>query len=131
MLTEVRLYHPVLPLLGVIDLIKWENGRITILDFKTGQSSADHERQLQVYALLWYRETGTLPDEVEIRYLGTSTKSDVSQSALLALEDELAAQIQLIQDELGHQPASATSGPGCRYCDVRQFCPTYWSQEEF
>ncbi len=53
-LTEQRLTHPSLPIVGVLDLVQLgEDDRIIIVDFKTGRPTSEHEEQLETYAVLW------------------------------------------------------------------------------
>src|SRR5262249_5520834 len=62
---------------GRYDLVVQREGRVTILDFKTGdvddpeaaRKRASESLQLDIYALAHLKTTGRLPDRVELRFL--------------------------------------------------------------
>lgn len=128
-LTEVRLSHPTLPLVGIIDLLWRDRGETRIVDFKTGVLQPHHREQLVLYALLWWRVTGDLPSHLELRYLeGTETFS-VAEEDLAALEEQLAAELPGLSVAFERPPAQrARLGSHCRHCDVRGMCDAYWKQ---
>jgi hypothetical protein len=68
-LSEVKLTHHELPFLGVLDRVQHASDGVEIVDFKTGKPSEKHRRQLQRYALLWWRTTGDVPIRVSAQYL--------------------------------------------------------------
>lgn len=92
-LSEQEVRHPELPLLGIIDLLVRRDGQTTVLDFKTGASRPEYRRQIQLYALLWWRSTGDLPAHVELRYGARVEGWPVSADELCRLEEELAVEI--------------------------------------
>lgn len=126
-LAELRLKHPELPFQGVIDLVADDNGKTRILDFKSGQEKPEHQEQLELYGLLWWRATGEVPASLEVRYPGSLKEYPVSEARLLEVEAELKARILSLLEELKSPPAKARPGAHCQYCDVRQFCPAYWN----
>src|SRR5262249_42276332 len=64
---------------GIADLITISADQCEIRDFKTGLNRDDHEFQLRVYALLWWRDvelnpTGRLADSLVLSYGGTELR---------------------------------------------------------
>lgn len=126
-LSEVRLIHPTLPLLGIIDLLWDDRGQTRIVDFKTGTPQPQYREQVELYALLWWRVTGDRPVFLDIRHpAGTETYA-VDETMLLALEARLAAELRALSADLEHHPCEARPGTHCRHCDVRALCDTYWT----
>lgn len=126
-MTELRLRHPSLALGGVVDFLTSQDGRTTIGDFKTGTERPEHQRQVEIYALLWYRQTGDVPVSLQVRYPTGVAQHDVTQDRLEALEQELATEITRAGELLVETPASAQRGEHCRYCPARQYCDPYWA----
>lgn len=126
-LSEVRLIHPTLPLLGIIDLLWDDRGQTRIVDFKTGTPQPQHREQLELYALLWWRVTGDRPVFLEIRHPAGAETYDVDETTLLALEARLVEELRALSADLDHPPCVARPGPHCRHCDVRALCDTYWT----
>ena len=60
-LSEVKLRHPDLPFLGILDRVQHTGEGVEVVDFKAGKPSEKHRRQLLRYALLWWRQTGDVP----------------------------------------------------------------------
>jgi hypothetical protein len=125
-LTEVRLQHPELPLVGVLDLIWDGGGRTHIVDFKTGEEKPEHVEQLELYALLWFRVTGEIAGKLELCYPGTRRSMQVAEGRILEVEERLRARIAALRNVLASHPAAARPGAQCGHCDVRQFCARYW-----
>ena len=127
-LTELRLTHPTLPILGVIDLL-WQDGAGTrIVDFKTGVPQPHHREQVALYALLWWRASGELPSALEIRYPEVTETVAVTAGELVTLEEQVRAEFQALAAVLASPPAEARPGPHCARCDVRGLCDAYWAR---
>ncbi len=129
-LSEVKLTHPGLPFLGILDRIQHVSDGVEIVDFKTGKPSERHHRQLQRYALLWWRGTGDAPIRLSAQYLDGVESWPVTQGALAEVEADLASKIPLLSDTLQERPAAAKPGPGCHACPVRARCATGWAVAE-
>lgn len=125
-LTEVRIQHPQLPFVGILDLVRLSNTHVTIVDFKTGSPKPSHKDQLLYYAVLWWRYTGEMPSTIEARYPGLAESTSINEQRLLEAENNLAKRIAGFTLQLNFSPAPALVGEHCRYCDVRQFCDDYW-----
>jgi CRISPR/Cas system-associated exonuclease Cas4 (RecB family) len=128
-LSELHLSHPTLPFIGVIDLVRLAGDGVTVVDFKTGEPKSVHRQQLMLYAVLWWRRTGQAPVATEIRYPSHAATFSVSADDLHSAEEDLSARINALTALLAHPPATPRPGDQCRYCDVRQFCNTYWENE--
>ncbi|MCB9610614.1 MAG: PD-(D/E)XK nuclease family protein, partial [Polyangiaceae bacterium] len=118
-LSEVKLTHPKLPFLGILDRVQHTADGVEVVDFKTGKPSDKHQRQLLQYALLWWRETGEAPVRVSAQYLDGVESWHVTQGALKDVEADLVKKLPLLTDALGTHPAAAKPGTGCQTCAVR------------
>jgi len=115
---------------GRYDLVVERAGRITILDFKTGdvddleqaQKRARDSLQLDVYALAHLKNTGRLPDWVELRFLesglagGKRPTTDEAARTEARIRD-IAGRIR--QREFSPRP----SYMACGLCAFRDICP--------
>jgi DNA helicase-2/ATP-dependent DNA helicase PcrA len=115
---------------GRYDLVVEREGRITILDFKTGavddpdeaRKRAKESLQLDVYALAHLRTAGRLPDWVELRFLESGLaggKKPTAEEAARTEEvvNEVSAQIR--QRDFEARP----SYMACGQCAFRDICP--------
>jgi hypothetical protein len=127
-LSELRLQHPSLPLIGVLDLVSVDaSGFTTIVDFKTGLRRTAHEEQLRLYAMLWWRVTGDRPARVVIQYLDSTWKAALDESDLVDAEIAVEQEIRRANEELVRQPAPARVGEDCLWCAVRPRCDDGWA----
>lgn len=129
-LSEVKLTHPGLPFLGILDRVQDTGEGVEVIDFKTGKPSDKHRRQLLRYALLWWRRTGDAPARVSAQYLDGVESWSVTQGALEDVEADLAKKLPLLTDALGAHPAAAKPGAGCHTCAVRARCAAGWAVGE-
>ncbi|MCB9610345.1 MAG: PD-(D/E)XK nuclease family protein, partial [Polyangiaceae bacterium] len=118
-LSEVKLTHPKLPFLGILDRVQHTGEEVEVVDFKTGKPSDKHRNQLLRYALLWWRKTGDAPMRVTAQYLDGVESWPVTRGALEDVEADLTKKLPLLTDALGAHPATAKPGSGCRTCAVR------------
>lgn len=127
-LSEVRLEHPSLPLVGVLDLVALERDHsTTVVDFKTGARKPAHEEQVLLYVLLWWRATGTRPERAIVQYLDSSWVLSPTDTDLLAAERSVAEAIVQARDVLAAWPAAARPGQECTWCTVRPRCSEGWA----
>lgn len=129
-LSEVKLTHPKIPFLGILDRVQhtWEG--VEVVDFKTGKPSDKHRKQLLRYALLWWRKTGDAPVRVSAQYLDGVASWPVTQSALEDVEADLLKNLPLLSEALNAHPAAAKPGTGCHTCAVRARCAVGWAAGE-
>ena len=129
-LSEVKLTHPKLPFLGILDRVQDTGDGVEVVDFKTGKPSDKHRKQLLRYALLWWRKTGGAPVRVSAQYLDGVESWPVTQGALEDVEADLVKKLPLLTDVLGAHPATAKPGTGCHTCAVRARCAAGWAVGE-
>lgn len=129
-LSEVKLTHPTLLFLGILDRVQGTDDTVEIVDFKTGKPSSKHRTQLLRYALLWWRKTGQLPGRVSAQYLDGVESWPVTQGALEDVEADLVEKLPLLTDALRSHPAIAKPGSGCHSCAVRARCAAGWAVGE-
>ena len=120
--SEVPVEDEELRLRGRVDLAR----PAELVEFKTGAPSPDHERQLELYALVWSRQRGVFP-KLTLVYPGESrswpTDADRLEGVRQTLADDVAEFDAALQQE-----APAHPGDHCRYCPVRSFCDPYWEE---
>lgn len=130
-LSELRLGHPSLPLTGVLDVVALERDHsVTVVDFKTGARKPAHEEQVLLYALLWWRVTGTPPGRAVVQYLDSSLVLSPEEAELVAVEKSIAEQIDRARDALSARPAAARPDQECTWCPVRPRCNEGWAWSE-
>lgn len=129
-LSEVKLTHPGLPFLGVLDRVQDTAEGVEVVDFKTGKPSDKHHKQLLRYALLWWRTTGDAPARVSAQYLDGVESWSVTPSALEGIEADLVKGLPLLTEALRAHPATAKPGSGCGFCPVRARCAAGWAVGE-
>lgn len=130
-LSEVRLEHPSLPLMGVLDVVALEgDSSATVVDFKTGARKPAHEEQVLLYALLWWRVTGKRPGRAVVQYLDSSWTLSPKETALVAAEKSIAKAIDQAKTALSARPAAASAGQECAWCPVRPRCNEGWASGE-
>jgi CRISPR/Cas system-associated exonuclease Cas4 (RecB family) len=121
-LSEVRLTHPALPFLGVLDRVQLINDGVEVVDFKTGRPSDSHRKQLFRYALLWWRATSEAPVRITAQYLNGAESWTVARQALEEVEVELAKALPQLSAALGLRPSVAKPSTACPSCAVRAHC---------
>lgn len=70
--TEVKLLSQRHRVMGIIDAIHKQNGKVSITDYKTGKKddlTQEIKIQMAIYALLYKENYGTLPDSISIDFL--------------------------------------------------------------
>jgi len=105
-------------------------GRITILDFKTGaiddpeeaRKRAKESLQLDVYALAHLRTTGRLPDWVELRFLESGLAGGKRPTAEEAARtEEAVSEVSALIRERDFE--ARPSYMACGQCAFRDICP--------
>jgi hypothetical protein len=130
---ELELRVPTLRWKGKADLLVITPASCEITDFKTGAPDQAHEFQLQVYALLWSRDSDLNPsgrraDRLNVTY--SSGQREVAAPAeprLKEVEHEvLARRDAAIRSVSHHPPEARPSSEHCGYCAARHLCGAYW-----
>jgi DNA helicase-2/ATP-dependent DNA helicase PcrA len=115
---------------GRYDLVAERDGRVTILDFKTGEvrdakaaeKRAEESLQLDIYALAHLRTTGRLPDRVELRFLESGLaagRRPTSETAARTEERIRRAAVAIRRREFPARP----TWMACGQCPFREICP--------
>lgn len=119
---------------GKADLLVISPDACEITDFKTGVRDEKHHFQIQVYALLWSRETDLNPERRRADRLVLAYETgDVEVAApndveLDAIEREIVARGEAAHQAVTRRPPEARpNADHCRYCGVRQLCAEYWT----
>jgi hypothetical protein len=125
-LSEQELRHPSLPVVGILDLIRATNDGVVVVDFKTGAPRPEHQEQVELYALLWWRNTDELPVRVAVQYLDGRQEWSVTREQLETLERTLEANLLSASTSLRNAPAEARPSDDCVSCLVRARCNEGW-----
>jgi DNA helicase-2/ATP-dependent DNA helicase PcrA len=115
---------------GRYDLVVEREGRVTILDFKTGdiddlkraQERARESLQLDIYALAHLKNTGRLPDWVELRFL----ESGLAGGKRPTLEEAARTETRIREIAALIRRRDFTPRPSfmaCGLCAFREICP--------
>ena len=70
--TEVKLFSQTHRVMGIIDAIHKQNGKVSLTDYKTSKKddlTQDIKVQMAIYALLYKENYGVLPDTIAIDFL--------------------------------------------------------------
>jgi hypothetical protein len=115
-----------LPVVGILDLIRATDEGVVVVDFKTGAPRPEHQEQVELYALLWWRKTDEVPVRVAVQYLNGRQEWSVSRERLESLERTLEANISDASTSLRNPPAEARPSDDCASCLVRARCDEGW-----
>ena len=116
--------------MGRIDLLAVHPDYVDIIDFKTGEHSKRHSRQLQLYGLLWQLDEEANPNRLPVRSLTLAYVNDCATVMVPddweALRVDLREEIAAADDLLRQRPPPASPSAACWHCPVRQMCDEYW-----
>lgn len=122
-----------LRLTGRIDLLQIDEDDVTVVDFKTGEESDDHDEQVRLYALLWDLDRQTNPSgqpatRLELAYPSHTRSVDpLNEEQLAALLNAVADRIATADAITEEPPPAATPSPAtCQFCQVKHLCDVYW-----
>lgn len=121
------------PVTGRIDRVdKLEDGRLSVLDYKTGKQLAtgriDTDAQLTMYQVACEKGLGAEVGELVFYHLPT-LKQHRSTRRPAVLVDELKARVvttaeSITKEKFDPKPAESV----CRWCDYKPICPIYKDQ---
>jgi RecB family exonuclease len=133
---ELEVVSDDLRALGRIDVLSATSDDVHITDYKTGSFDPDHEDQLRLYALLWFKDrvvnpSGRLATRLTLAYGGHSVAVPApSSNELEGIERDLRARIHVADLAVVAAPPVASPSPeNCAFCQVRQLCDVYWKQQ--
>jgi PD-(D/E)XK nuclease superfamily len=103
-------------------IIKTPNGRLHIIDFKTGKSKEADNFQLRFYKVLAEEKFKIPVEKVSFYYLWTGSKVDFDLEGINTqdIKDEIIKQIDMIKSTTTFAPRPSKL---CNYCVFKAFCP--------
>lgn len=118
---------------GYVDrLDEAPDGRIRVVDYKTGAAPREAFEakalfQMKFYALVIWRNTGTIPAQLKLMYLseGDSLMYSPDERELLSLERQLGALWDAIERSLQAEDFRPNPSKLCGWCDFQDLCPAY------
>lgn len=130
---EVELRAPDISWHGYADILTLSATHCEIRDFKTGTPKDEHQFQLIIYALLWWRDrdlnpSARLANRLVVSYDDRDIEIEASGvDVLCSAEEELRKRTTAALATLKHKPPEARpSSQNCSYCNVRHLCEEYW-----
>jgi len=109
---------------GIIDVLLHDADGWWILDYKTGQPSARHLRQLYLYALGVERTLGERPTRLALAYVEQTGAAAVRQEPVLpTLLDDARRVLQQAGDGIRAQHYAPKPGRVCEFCAYNGGCP--------
>lgn len=126
-LSEREFRHPSLPFVGIVDLIRATDQGIVVVDFKTGRARPEHREQVELYAMLWWRNGGEVPSRGVVQYLNERQEWSITRESLERCESMLASAVTEASESLGSPPAEARPSRDCATCLVRARCEEGWA----
>ena len=148
---EVRLRTSDGRVSGRVDAIELQNGRVTIVDYKTGALNPpenskqgvapdEYAQQLKLYASLYYEENDKWPDELQIVGLsGRSISVPVQPEECMDLLHEAKTIISRVNcimrgSSSGYRAIigrlASPSPENCQFCRYRPACLPYWEAKD-
>ena len=118
-------------LTGRVDYAERLPTGLRLLDYKSAlrdELPARYERQLQLYALLWYETFGEWPQEAWVTYplTGAMYRVAIDPEICRAVGNEARVLIKLVQ-ECASVEQLATPGETCALCEFRPWCQPFWA----
>lgn len=112
-------------LVGTIDAVFRPDGRLLLVDWKTGSLTEEATNQLGFYALLWVLARNELPAELEAVSVGTGERDRIRPE--LGQLEGIAAEVSNAVTTLRRSWKEGTAlplraGPWCRYCPIVAGC---------
>lgn len=119
-----------IPFTGVVDRIDLEpDGRVVVTDYKSGRYPPmrvhqDRLRQVLMYAAAVEAETGMMPAQARLYYLGQGVVcTPVTEENLSEVVQELTITWHEILEACSKDVFEPRPGPLCGYCAYTQHCP--------
>jgi putative RecB family exonuclease len=109
-----------------------EDGRLIILDYKTGKAPPERYAlpaffALKIYALLIRRRTGETPKEIRLMYLNGPTlySLEIDDRQLDAMDTQLRALWAAIERAMAKDTYPPRPGRLCDWCSYQEICPAW------
>lgn len=121
------------PVRGFIDRVDIApTGQVRIVDYKTGKKPPPRFRdealfQMRFYALVWWRMTGHVPEQLRLMYLKVADDLTHSPTApeLERFERELAGLWSAIVRDGEHGDFRPRKSKLCGWCSFQHLCPAF------
>jgi len=118
---------------GILDrLDRTPDGELVVVDYKTGRAPAPAYEQsklagVQLYALLCQEVLGRRPVQVKLLHLKEPTviAAEPSEQGLKGQRTKTLAVWSAIERACRDEDFRPKTGPLCRFCRFRDFCPAY------
>lgn len=118
---------------GIVDRVdSTTDGELRIVDYKTGRAPGEGWEQaaffqLRFYALVLWREQGTLPRMLQLLYLGSGEvlRYEPDEQDLLATERRVEAIWTAIREAETSADFQPKASAACSWCPYQQLCPVY------
>jgi len=134
--TELRVEHTLesgLSLGGIVDRLDVApDGRIRVVDFKTGRAPSERFEdkslfQMRFYALVIWRTRGVIPTLLQLYYLADQTvlSYEPAESDLLATERKVVALWNAIQAAIEREQFPPRPSTLCQWCRHQDKCPEF------
>ena len=109
---------------GIIDALVTTNDRHWIIDYKTGRPSANHLRQLALYALGVEHTLGVAPERVILVYIDEDGANSLRKEPVTPeLLNEARRLIRHAAEGISAKAFHPTSARHCEYCPFAPACP--------
>ncbi|MEI6476787.1 MAG: PD-(D/E)XK nuclease family protein [Actinomycetes bacterium] len=107
-------------------------GEVRIVDYKTGKSPKPGWEdkaffQLRIYALIYWRNHGVIPNLLQLIYLGNGNviKNVPNENALISTEKKLLQIGQEISDAMDKNDWPTKPSRLCDWCSFKPICPAH------
>ena len=113
-----------------IDQVISTDSETRLVEFKTGGTNPDHEKQLHFYAGVYKASKGKMPDDLLLEYLGATkihlaTDEETSESLINQAINEKDLFNHRIR--IGQAQPANPSTENCKYCQYKPICSSYLS----
>jgi hypothetical protein len=117
---------------GRVDAAERLPSGVRIIDYKSAVRDdipARYERQLQIYALLWYETRHEWPVEAQLIYPFISTTHPIKIDK--AICTRLGAESRALIQQILVAPTNTLGTPGdvCKVCEFRPWCVPFWANQ--
>lgn len=128
--TEVKYIDNELNVMGYIDAIEEIAGKVRLMDYKTSKNAHigdDYRLQLAIYALLYQRKHGKMPNKVGIYFLKSDEQTiDVDESLILDAKFQIEQVHQETAEKNTIEQYPKKESPLCKWgsgqCDFYEYC---------
>lgn len=115
---------------GRIDRTEYDSDGVRLIDYKSALRDdlpGRYERQMQLYAWMWFQTRGFWPSTAEVIYplMGQSHEVNIDPSICEQVGVEATALIKRLEQP-GSIDSLALPGDVCKVCEFRPWCRPFW-----